>query len=90
MAHARGSHIKPVVPRPADEGRQTPAWRGKEPSNTSTSSMKTEEINADTGPNCESSHCSVFAKCFDVSGLGDLVVTFFLRSEQSEARWLEE
>lgn len=27
---------------------------------------------------------------FDVLGLGDLVVTFFLPSEHSEARWLEE
>ena len=41
-ANARGSHAKPVIPRPADDGRRTPAWFSERPSNTRTSSMKIE------------------------------------------------
>jgi len=52
VANARGSHAEPVVPRPTDDGRQTPAWFGVRPSNTRTSSMKIEELDVDTGPIC--------------------------------------
>lgn len=62
-ANARGSHAKPVVPRPADDGRRTPAWFGERPSNTRTSSMKIEQLYVDTRPICKSSGGSVFAKC---------------------------
>ena len=52
VANARGSHTEPVVRRPADDGRQTPACFGIRPSNTRTSSMKIEELDVDTGPIC--------------------------------------
>ena len=62
VANARGSHTKPVVPRPADDSRRTPAWFGERPSNTRTSSMKIEGLYVDTGPICKSSHGSMFTK----------------------------
>ena len=47
-AKARRRHAEPVVPRPADDGRRTPAWFGKRPSHTRTSSMKVDELYVDT------------------------------------------
>ena len=61
-ANAGASHAKPVVPRPADDGRRTPAWFGERPSDIRTSGMKIEELYVDTGPICKSSRSSMFAK----------------------------
>ena len=47
-AKARRSHAEPVVPRPADDGRRTPAWFSKRQSHSRTSSMKVEELYVDT------------------------------------------
>lgn len=47
-AKARRSYAEPVVPRPADDGRRTPAWFGKRPSHTRSSSMKVEKLYVDT------------------------------------------
>ena len=45
---ARRSRAEPIVPRPADDGRRTPAWFGKRPLHTRTSRMKVEELYVDT------------------------------------------
>ena len=47
-AKARRSHAEAVVPRPADDGRRTPAWFGKRPLHAITNSMKVEELYVDT------------------------------------------
>ena len=62
-AKARRSHAEPVVPRPENDSRQTPAWFGERPWHTRTSSMKVEELYVDTGPIRKSGCGSMFAEC---------------------------
>ena len=61
-AKARRSHAEPIVPRPANNGRRTPAWFGERPSHTRTSSMKVKELYVDTGPIRKSGCGSMFAE----------------------------